>query len=146
MVAIAGSGVAGSVVNYAGVLASFDVPADCTTLSAVAPVSVNWYAWVWAWAGYASAESLVILRLYDGSDLLEDRWSLDYLYTVVVGGKNTGDMTTQIPLSVSLTRTSQVPTTGKVGVFVEAWSGAGGVSGAGSKSSTVVSAITVSGT
>jgi hypothetical protein len=59
LVAIAGAGVAGSVHNYAGVYASFDIPADCKTLRAVAPVSVNWYAWVWAWPGYASAECVV---------------------------------------------------------------------------------------
>lgn len=147
IVAEAGAGIADSVHHYAGVFGSVEVPPGHTTLVAAAPLSINWWATVWAYAGYSSSEALVTLTIRAAGQVIEDRWSLAHPIAPVFGDWGSGDQTTSIPLRASMSITSSTePTTVEVGVTVEAWAGAGGFAGSGAKSSTIVTAITLTAT
>jgi hypothetical protein len=143
--AASGAGLPGSAHNWGMVSATFAVPAGCTLLVAAAPVSVSWFAWIWAWGGYFSAEALVGLWLADRTDVGEQRVSLARPIAPYIGGWSSGDRVTPLSLTAALTRSTAAASTAEVGVYVESWAGGFGLGGAGAQSTTSVTGITLSG-
>jgi hypothetical protein len=150
ILATSDAGAAQSIHNEAGVRSAFFIPAGTTFISASTSLSVAWFTWIWCfWFSYASSEALVTLRLFEPGQFQarsEHRFSFARPWSWFFGGWSSGDQVTPVQLNVGLVRPPPAPPgIAIVEVVVEAWAGAGGIAGAGSRSSTTVPSISAAG-